>query len=648
MTAAPGRRVRFVSNADDAPIQPRADELTVVLDSAWTPDPGGRADIVTIRPYFAAVLERHDLFKEALRIVDAWGDRAGAPDLLSVDGVTYWFRVRESLWHWVHERLLWRYTLAVIDGDAPFGAVSVPWTETALVDAIRALGRPSEVVGEPPETGVQPRVARSLGVRVRSVLRRVVRRFRPARAATADAERRGREGYLEERLARLIADDRPRVVALTLPRSYQRIGEREGGVRRDPNLGSVIPRLADMGLAPIVIGWDVDPRDPDDRATIEADDRLLPASFVQSRWSRAEDDERANTAVAAVLERLHSVEDIPLDLGGIDLAPGFVRTIHTSIERIVRATVRERARVARLVDDLGPRAFLMTQEGHRTAWLVAGAEMGVPTFALQHGILYPDHPGYPDRRHRDLAMPSRTFVFGEFERRVLLGGAYEPDEVVVSGSPRLDLDQAVGGAGGSAERATVRRDLGVADGDRMLVVSTMHVPFVRRSHLVHMLEVVLGGPLPGIHLVFKQHPGERDEGPYRQLLLGLAKAGGYDPPPVTLVRDIDLYRLLRAADAHLGMHSTVLTDAVMADTCNLIAMVEGSRDLLGYVPAGVAIPIHDAAGLRAALHDPRPPDPDARRAFIEDHLRPGDASERIAQTMQAAIREPSAAAIGTR
>ena len=69
----------------------------------------------------------------------------------------------------------------------------------------------------------------------------------------------------------------------------------------------------------------------------------------------------------------------------------------------------------------------------------------------------------------------------------------------------------------------------MADRDRMLVVSTVHTPFVRRSHLAHMLEACLGGPLPGIHVVIKQHPGERDEGPYRDLLHGLARAGGYAP-----------------------------------------------------------------------------------------------------------------------
>jgi len=181
----------------------------------------------------------------------------------------------------------------------------------------------------------------------------------------------------------------------------------------------------------------------------------------------------------------------------------------------------------------------------------------------------------------------------------------------------------------------VRDELGVADDDRLVVVSTLFDAFIRWSHLTHMLECLLGGPLPHVHVVFKLHPGEIDEGPYRTLLTGLAAAGGYQPPPISVVRDIDLYRLLRAADAHLGMHSTVLTDAVVAGTPNLIATVDAHSDIVGYIKAGVARPVGDVAGLLAALDDPWPPDPVARQAFLDDHFRSGHASALIAEAIAA-------------
>ena len=644
-------RLIFVASAGDAP-PPTPGQSTVVLDPAWTPGPEDRTDVVSIRPWFAAGLEAHNLFDELLRLVDRWAAATGAADRLLVEGVTYWFRVREPLWHWIHERLLWRYALAALDGDAPFELVVAPANEGALLDVLHALGRRVETIGEPdPDPGAggaRPATSSmSFDDPLRNVLRGVARRLRPRRELPATAERRQRNALLDERVAMLASLPAPRIVVLTLPGSYQRIGG-AGGTSRDPNLGSVIPKLQEAGLEPIVVGIGMSRKREEDWSAFVSDERLLPGYLLASRWGRPEDDDRAAAVTRAVLGGVDAMPPVALDLDGLDVRAAFVTALRSSLERLIDAEVHQLARVERLIEELAPAACLMSQEGHRTPWLMAAARAGVPTFALQHGILYPTHPGYPDRHDPRLIVPSRTFVFGDYERRVLEAGAYDRGEVIVSGSPRLDLDASAedaeaGRSDPEAERSAVRSELGVADGDRMLVVSTVHTPFVRRSHLVHMIEACLGGPLPGVHVVFKQHPGERDEGPYRELLGGLAQAGGYAPAPISVVRDIDLYRLLRAADAHLGLHSTVLTDAVMAGTDNLIARVEASGDLLGYVAAGVARPITRVADLRAALDHPQPAHPAARRTFIEDHFRPGQASVRIA----AEIRDEVAGAVAT-
>jgi hypothetical protein len=281
----------------------------------------------------------------------------------------------------------------------------------------------------------------------------------------------------------------------------------------------------------------------------------------------------------------------------------------------------------------------MTHEGLRATWLMAASRQRIPTFAVQHGIIYATHPGYRHERQPGLVLPTETFVYGPFERRTLLDvGGYQLDEVTVSGSPRLDLDRATrtqDDGSAAADRRLVRGELGVADDDRLLVVSTLFDEFLRWSHLTHMIDRLLGGPLPRVHVVFKLHPGETDDGPYRTLLTGLAAAGGYPPPPISVVRDIDLYRLLRASDAHLGMHSTVLTDAVVVGTPNLIATVDANSDILGYIPARVARPVGDVMEVLSALDDPWPPDPVARQAFLDDHFRSGDASALIVSAIAA-------------
>ena len=535
------RRLTFVPTAADAGPASHSD-VTVVLDTTWTPEHNGRADVRSLRPYFGQVVEGHDLPTEALVALDRWALAAGAADHLVVEGVTYWFRIREPLWHWLHERLLWRYALAALDGDAPFESVAAPANEEALLDVVRALGRSIEISDEPglgPDAGAAPTTLPSPVDPLLTALRGVARRLRPRPATPAAAERRRRDALLDDRLASLAAIPAPRIVVLTLPGSYQRIGGAEGA-RHDPNLGSVIPRLREAGLEPIVIGVGMSRKRDEDWAAVESDDRLLPAYILASRWGRPEDDQRAAAAARTVLAGLDALPRVALELDGLDIGPAFTAMLRSLLERLNDADVHQLARVERLIDELAPAALLMSQEGHRTPWLMAAARAGVPTFALQHGVLYATHPGYPDRRDPRLIVPSRTFVFGDYERRVLEAGAYERGEVIVSGSPRLDLDASAADVEGGrtdpeVERTAVRAELGVAEGDRMLVVSTVHTPFVRRSHLAHMLETCLGGPLRDVHIVIKQHPGERDEGPYRDLLHGLARAGGYAPPPISVV-----------------------------------------------------------------------------------------------------------------
>ena len=133
-------------------------------------------------------------------LLDRWAATAGIADRLIVEGVTYWFRVREPLWHWLHERLLWRYALAAIEGDQPFESVAAPADEEALIDVVRALGRPIEVAGGPePEPAGRRRSADDAdGARrprpLRAVVRGVVRRLRPKPESAASIERQPPRG----------------------------------------------------------------------------------------------------------------------------------------------------------------------------------------------------------------------------------------------------------------------------------------------------------------------------------------------------------------------------------------------------------------------------------------------------------------------
>jgi len=670
-------RLVFVPAAGDAS-SPEPGTTVVVLDTTWTPGPGERRDLVSLRHLAGEALRAADLFEEALARLDAWAEEARMVDVLAIDGVTYWYRLREIAWHWLHERLIWERVVTGAAGSreasslssAPASALAsivVPGHETALLEVAAAVGRAHGVdvqvvpAGGPPaiNVGVAPVFAPeaaaaaaagpdagrpqadSTGIgRLAGRLRRLAGGEPQRPPAAGHALAAARADTLAKRLSALAADPPGPILVLTNTRLQQRIGD--PGARRveDPSLGPVIARLCEVGLDPVLVGLGLDESRDADWPAIASNPRLLPQSVLR-RWRGPED--AASRAADLARERVRAAAAVPLDVHGIDLAPALTAWLGEQAATIIGTIRRQVPRIDGLMEALRPRALVLTHEAIQTPWLQVARGRSIPTFAVQHGMIYPTHPGYRHPRDHRLLLPDATFVTGPYERDALLGhGGYEADEVVVVGSPRLELDDPTSaGPLGAGEREAVRREMGVAEGIRMLVVSTGFLPLQRRFVLAASFERLFSATLTGVHVVFKQHPGEVDEGPYRELLVGLARAGGFAPPPITVVRDVDLYRLLRAADAHLGLLSTVLTDAVAARTPNLIAVDQAHTDLLGYVAAGVARPIRDAADLRAALDDLRPPDEAARQAFLAAHLEPGPASQRIVARVTAALGAPA-------
>lgn len=647
-----GTRLVFIAAPGDAG-PPGGGTTYVVLDTAWTPRSDDRADVIPVRPPISAVLRRHDLFGEALSRLDAWAHEAGLDEALLVDGVAWWYRIRPFVWYGLHEMILWRRVIGELERGGATTELEVPAGRPLLEAAARAAapaiaatvtvvdGSQSPVapanVGAPsgaPAPAPTSARGRHPVIRLMARIRRIVSRALPGASRSQSDRYAERLAALDERV-RALAGTPDAMLSISYPRVFQVIETSDAQRMVDPQLAPVLDLLVNDGVAIGVIGLDLDHRRDGDWSAVAADAALIPASYVRVRWGRSADREIDSMDVATRI----AATSVPLAVDGADLGPGIVKLIGGYLPGWLDGQRRLARQAERMIEEIRPAALFLNHEGNRTPWLAAARRCRCPVVAVQHGVIYPTHPVYRHARLTTLPLPDVTCVFGPYERDVLVEhGGYLASEVAVTGSPRPGQDGPADRdpAGLAEERRAVRDELSVADGDRILVVSSANLWLVRDVHVVDMVARTLGGPLPGIHVVIKQHPGETDEGPFRALLEGLAAAGGYSPPAVTIVRNIDLYRLLRAADAHLGLHSTVLTDAVVVGTPNLISIDQADGDLLGYVQAGVARPVRDVDDVRSALAHPQRAHPADRAAFLESHFREGDAGQRVAGVIRSA------------
>ena len=628
------RTLVFVDRAAGiGPPDPSTD--IVVLDSSWTPAPGDRADVRPIRPTLQSIILSIDLFDGTLDRLDAWAEATGIADRLMFGGVTWWNRVRMIIRWDVHELTLWRHVLDRLAPPGRYAVVVIPADRTLLAAAARAgartAGAPAvRTVGAPVRRIRQLRgwirghLSPSVRRRIRSGIDYV--RVGPRRRR----ELRRRSDVLDRRLDALIAAP-PDVVSIVSARAFQAI--RVDGQDRfiDPNLAFALDRLAGEGCRTASVALAFDHGDDADWARMKDDDRLLPHSMIKARYAESDVDLPADDGAVIAVPR------IGFDVAGTDLG----REVSAIVDGFTGGWFDGQRRWTMLADrllaDLRPRAVFLDREGSRTLWMAAARRRGIPIVAAQHGVIYPNNPEYSHRPHRGVLLPDVTCVFGTYERDVLLEhGLFTPESVVVTGFGRAD-PEAVDPDSASADRAAIRAELGIADGDRLLVISVANNPVGGDIHSLCMVARMLDGPLPGVHVVVKLHPIDRVGGRYETLVQGMARAGGYAATPLTMVREIDLYRLLRAADAHLGQYSTVLTDAVVAGTPNMIAVGAAFNDHIGYEAARVATPVRTVDDVRAFMADPGPPDPDDRARFLAAHFRPGDATGRIATAVREAM-----------
>jgi hypothetical protein len=256
------------------------------------------------------------------------------------------------------------------------------------------------------------------------------------------------------------------------------------------------------------------------------------------------------------------------------------------------------------LDRLSPRAVTTYAEagGWGRALVLEARRRGIPSIGIQHGFIYRHWLNYLHEADELLArgedrgapIPDRTLVFDRYAARHLeTAGRYPADAIAVTGSARLDELAARVGAWTGEARLEARHDLGVADGERLVVLAA------KATEIAGQLPTVVAAvhEVEGARLVIKPHPAETAD--------AYAEATA-DATRVSIApRDADLARLLAAADALVTMNSTVAIDALVLGVPALVVGLP--NNLSPFVDAGVMLGAGEAAEvaprLRTILYD---------------------------------------------
>jgi hypothetical protein len=308
----------------------------------------------------------------------------------------------------------------------------------------------------------------------------------------------------------------------------------------------------------------------------------------------------------------------------------------------------------RMIDEEKPNLILVANEYgvFERALVVAAKRRGIPTLAVQHGVIHSEHKGYMYRKHEIspdgsakspyCPIPDKTAVYGPVHKHMLTKlSAYPEGSVVVTGQPRYDRLKHV-------ERLYSRerflRKYNIDLNDKIILWTTQcHALSAdeNRRNLRCVLEVVRD--LTNVTLIIKQHPGE-GMNHTRMIKDYLVK---YKTNAVMTPGDSDTYEQLYACDLMISRTSTTVIEAVALDkpVIMLELVADASPIGLDYVKEGVAIKVCTEEELCPAIEKLLVDDSQLarnRKHFVEKYLYKldGKATARLVNLISKMMRSP--------
>lgn len=245
-----------------------------------------------------------------------------------------------------------------------------------------------------------------------------------------------------------------------------------------------------------------------------------------------------------------------------------------------------------------PHALVLYAEysGLGRAAVAAACSQRTPSFAVQHGILYPrlyanehatDEMGPRLDGVDSVPIPTRTAVFGNLARQLLIErGKYPPHRIVITGSPKFD---ALVEAGRHFDKAETRRRLGLSESAPMVVVASRFVALGSAfAELVQAAEAI-----NDLWLLVKPHQAERPD-PYEEIGAREGASRLRVVPPGE-----NLLELLFASDGLITVDSFASSEALVLGRPVLVVNLPSNLSAL--VERGVAVGVRRGEPMEGQL-----------------------------------------------
>jgi len=526
-----------------------------------------------------------DAREESLKWMKAWPD-------IKIDGKSFKEVVaydKTSLWWFVE---FWFYNAH------SFHDYSILDIFHAIETAERILGKekPSRVAatGESLLCRVMPLVAASKGMdaaynQTKNFQSDIRKKIRPTLVKHFKATKEFLRGTQKRKLLHKTRE-RIKVLIFTHPTYRQTTADAETGNKfvEDTIIGPIIRELKDCDVAVV----DTDPfgalrlgftfRSPEYNHI-----EIYKNKIIEEKVAKEE------KLLKGKLEQFYPHLKKSLAYKGIEMHPlleqKFSELFHRKFSEVVKyielakeAVRMEKPDVVVVVDEYGM---------YGKAAVFAGEQAGIPTVAVQHGIMSDSnialfHPsGELTDRSTPLhnPIPDKTLVNGEYYKNFLASFGYPQNSFVPTGQPKYDV---LAKAEKIFNKEKTRAELGLKQHEKMLVLASSTQGFPKKEN-ENFMKSLFGAvkKIGGLKLVIKLHPNEYDSSLHKKL----AREAGIE---FVITKDANTSELLYACDALITISSTVALEAMILGKPVVIANLTGKPDQVPYVEKQAAAGVY--------------------------------------------------------
>jgi hypothetical protein len=233
----------------------------------------------------------------------------------------------------------------------------------------------------------------------------------------------------------------------------------------------------------------------------------------------------------------------------------------------------------KIINKFKIRKCLVVGEGDRgRCFIAAGNRLKIHTYAVQHGIINETSSTYIiNSKYKDVLVPQNTFLWGEKYKKLLMEhtNVYNKENLNVVGQVRTDQLVENGYLITNKKSGTLKIFYATQYFRDLLEPATL------------MLFKALNLMKEEYELIIKLHPADLNFEFYEQMV------EKFHIKNCKIMKDGDLYELIKWSDLIISVHSTVVVEAALMNKPSICILLPKYNDAGGFVKDGISFGVKD-------------------------------------------------------